>query len=249
MNKSLIAITGAGGFLGRTLAEEISKIHHVRLADIGPMPNFGERMTGDVGDTVFAARLLEGADGIVINHMLSRAPGAYDHPKAPLDVNATATAVLFEAAVQAGCRKVVLISSSAVVVGHKKKGLFWDRNLPFAPDDFYGLSKVIQEQIATFYHQKNGICVAMLRPSYVTDEDSMTDKYGRQKATANWQFIDRRDIASAALAALELPDLGLETFYVLGHADSPNHADVAYTIERLNWKPRHTFSSFPKDPI
>ena len=247
MNKGIVAITGAGGFLGRMLAEEIAKEHPVRLADVGPVPDLGEAMVGDAGDPVYAERLLAGTEAIVISHMLSRSPGAYDHPKAPLTVNSVATAVLFDAAVKAGCRTVVLISSNAVVAGHQKKGVFLDQNLPYAPTDLYCLSKVLQEQIAAFYHHNHGMRVAMLRPAYVTDEASMTDKYGRQKATVNWQFIDRRDIASAALAAIHLPDLGLESFYILGHADADKHADVAHARKRLGWEPKYTFSAFPND--
>lgn len=246
-HSGIVAITGAGGFLGRMLAEEIAKEHPVRLADVGPVAPLGEAFCGDVGDVAFCDRLLAGAEALVISHMLPRAPGAYDHPKAPLDVNATATAVLFEAAVKAGCRTVVLISSNAVVTGHQRKGVFLERDLPFAPEDLYSLSKVLQEQIASYYHHKHGIRVAMLRPAYVTDEATMTDKYGRQKGTVNWQFIDRRDIASAALAAIHLPDLGLESFYILGHPDAVKHADVAHSRKRLGWEPRYTFSAFPRD--
>jgi nucleoside-diphosphate-sugar epimerase len=248
MKKGLIAITGAGGFLGRTLAEEMARVHPVRLGDIGKVPDCGEACIGDLGDPGYASKLVEGAEALVISHMLSRSPGAYDHPKAPLDVNATATAVLFDAAVKAGCRTVVLISSIAVVQGPYKRKEFLTQDLPYSPGDLYGLSKAMQEQIASYYHHTAGVRVAMLRPAYVTDEATMTDKYGRQKGTVNWQFIDRRDIASAALAAIALPDLGLESFYILGHADADQHADVAHARKRLGWQPKHTFSAFPLDP-
>jgi len=247
MKKDLVAITGAGGFLGRTLAEEIAKEHPVRLGDIGKVPDCGEACIGDLGDTAYVEKLVAGAGALVISHMLPRAPGAYEHPKAPLEVNATATAVLFDAAVKAGCRTVVLISSIAVVQGPYKRKEFLTQDLPYSPGDLYGLSKVMQEQIASYYHHVAGMRVAMLRPAYVTDEATMTDKYGRQKGTVNWQFIDRRDIASAALAAIALPDLGLESFYILGHAGADKHADVAHARKRLGWQPKYTFSHFPVD--
>ncbi len=241
-----IVITGAGGFLGRSLVDVMSQVCPVRATDRCPLTDDG--MQGDVSDPAFADRLLAGAGGLLISHMLSRAPGAYDHPKAPLEVNSTATATLLEAAVRAGCRKVVLISSTSVVGTHLRNGTFLESALPFAPIDLYGLSKTMQEQIAAYYHHRHGIAVAILRPAYVTDEDSMTDKYGRQKESVNWQFIDRRDIGTAALAAFALPDLGLETFFISSHPNSAAHMDIASAKARLHWEPRHTFASFPTDP-
>ncbi len=240
-----IVITGAGGFLGRSLVEVMSGARPVRATDRCPLPGDGE--VGDVAEPEFANQLLAGAGGIVISHMLSRAPGVYDHPKAPLEVNSIATATLLEAAVRAGCRKAVLISSTSVVDVHVRKGTYLEASLPFAPTDIYGLSKTLQEQIGSYYHHRHGIAVAILRPAYVTDEDSMTDKYGRHKQTVNWQFIDRRDIATAAMAALDLPDLGLETFFISGHPDSATHMDIATAKARLKWEPRHAFTSFPTD--
>ena len=93
-----------------------------------------------------------------------------------------------------------------------------------------------------------GSAVAMLRPAYITDADTLVDKYGVKRPSVNWQFIDRRDIGAAVDCALCLPDLGCETFSVLGHPDSARHADMEQTQCRLGWKPVYDFFQYPDDP-
>jgi len=246
--KGPIVITGAGGFLGRSLAEVLGRKFLIRPTDLLPGESLDAEFCGNVSDPDFAMRLLDGAEALVLSHMYPRGPGAYDHPSRPFDVNVTAVANLLDAAVRQGCRRVVIISSIAVVYGHLPSGARLDHATVPAPVDLYGLTKSIQETLAEYYHRCHGLSIAMLRPAYVTDESTMTDKYGRVKATVNWQYIDRRDIAAATAAALLLPDLGLETFFITGHSDGHKRLDLSPAIQRLGWNPEHTFSAYPNDP-
>jgi UDP-glucose 4-epimerase len=243
-----VVITGAAGFLGSSLVEVLSRSFNVRPTDLLPGDGRNGMLCGDLADRDFVHGLLAGAEALVISHMLPRAPGVYDHPARPMDVNVTATATLLDAAVRQGCRRVVLISSVAVVASHVASGALLDLSLPAAPADIYGLTKMMQESLAHYYHRLHGLPVAILRPAYVTDEDTMRDKYGRQKATANWQFIDRRDIGAAAAAALLLPDLGMETFFLTGHGTGRERMDMTPAIKRLGWNPKHRFVDWPLDP-
>jgi nucleoside-diphosphate-sugar epimerase len=180
--------------------------------------------------------------------MLPRTADSYVHPARPFDVNVTATAGLFEAASRSGCRRVVLISSTEVVGADLRAGHFLRRDLPPSPCSLYGLTKSLQEQVAAFYHRTAGLEVAILRPAYVTDAATMTDKYGRQKPSVNWQFVDRSDIARAVLSALTLADLRFEVFYVLSHWRATERADLEHTRQRLGWQPSACFDHYPEDP-
>jgi len=245
--KMKVLLTGAAGFLGRGMIETIGAEHTLRLMDVVSLESSHESIVGDVCDLETVRRAVAGMDAIVAGHMAPRGPGVYDVPTLPFDINVKGVAHLYQAAAEAGIKRMVLISSTSVVLADQRAGNFLRRDLPPSTGDIYSLTKSLQETVADHYHRNFGIATAIMRPAYITDEDAMTDKYGRKAKTVNWQFIDRRDIGDAANAALRLPDLGCEVFYVLGHPDALEHADVAYTHQRLGWQPRHDFSKYPRD--
>ncbi|NLF29911.1 MAG: NAD(P)-dependent oxidoreductase [Planctomycetes bacterium] len=235
-------VTGAGGYLGRGLIVPFEGRHDLRLMDVVPFESPHEVLVGSVADLETCRKAVAGCDAMVIAHMASRQAGSYDTPVAPFDVNVKGTANLFFAAVEAGIRKVVLISSIGAVGYHQRKGTFLTIDLPpRSGGDQYSLTKICQEVIAREYHDNHGVAVAVLRPAYITDADSCKDKYGKEAHECNWQFIDRRDIGLAARLALELPDLGYEIFYTLGTPMAKERAEMAPIYERLGWKPQHPF--------
>ncbi|MBT6148103.1 MAG: hypothetical protein HOH74_21900, partial [Gemmatimonadetes bacterium] len=118
---------------------------------------------------------------------------------------------------------------------------------PLRGDGIYSHTKICQEVIAQQMHYEHGLGVAAIRPAYITDMDSCRDKYGRQAESCNWQFVDRRDIGEIARRALLLPDLGFEVFWALSTPMAVEHADMASTYKRLDWKPRYDFSNLPLD--
>ncbi|MDX2081886.1 MAG: NAD(P)-dependent oxidoreductase [Terrimicrobiaceae bacterium] len=243
----VVAVAGAGGFLGTVLSAELAGHFPVRLNDLGSPPAVGEPLPGDLCDAAVAEKLVEGASALVINHMLPRTPDAYSHPKRPIDVNVTGTAGLLDAAARHGCRRIILISSTEVVGGDLKAGQFLSRSRPPSPVSLYGLTKTMQEEAGRYFHRIHGLEVIALRPAYVTDEDTMRDKYGRHKPSVNWQFIDRRDIASAVVRAIQLEHVGFEIFHVLGHPDADQRTDVGETRRSLSWEPLHRFKGYPVD--
>jgi nucleoside-diphosphate-sugar epimerase len=246
-----VLITGAAGFLGRALAAVLAEENETRLFDIAaPSDASGsEWMTGDVSDPAAVATACAGMDAVVISHMATNRPEIYGDPRVPFDVNVKGTAFLFASAVAAGVKRVVLISSCAAVSADFRAGKYVSRDLPPTPVGLYSLTKAEQELIAHYYYRNHQMPVAVLRPASIMDEDTLLDKYGNKKPAANWHFVDPRDIAHVAAAALKVPDLGYEIFYMFGPAEAQAHADVAYTTTRLGWKPRHDFSRWPQAQV
>jgi len=217
--------------------------HSVRAMDItSPAnPEVHDFVQGSVNDASALSKALEGVNAIIIGHMASR--GSYFSVEAPFDINVKGTAQIFETALKRGIRRVVLISSTAVVHRQVKEGLPISRESSYSPTSIYALTKVLQENIARYYHEEHGFEVACLRPTHIICEDSFTDKYGHQYDKATWQFIDPRDIARAAIAAIHLPKLGFEVFHLMTGPEAETFADVAHTRSILGWEPLHRFDA------
>lgn len=246
---SSVLITGSAGFLGQALVAGLAAGGlRVRGFDVVAGPEgAGESFVGSVTDAVAVDRACVGCDALVISHMAPNRPEVYASAEQPFDINVKGAALLFEAALKHGVRKVVLISSISVVEGHRAGGKKLTGDLPAWPVSTYGLTKVLQEEIALYHHRKSGLPVAVLRPAYVTDADTLTDKYGRRLPSVNWQFVDRRDIAGAALAALRAPGPAFARYFVHGHPGAIEWMDVDRTMAELQWSPLHDFSEYPDD--
>jgi nucleoside-diphosphate-sugar epimerase len=242
-----VLVTGAAGFLGRHILDRLAKDLQVRAFDIHPAEGCADCVVGSVADAAVVSGAVKGMDAIVIGHMAPNRPEIYGSPEIPFDVNVKGTAHLFHSAVETGIRRVVLISSIGTVHDPKAQPVRYTRGSPLAPCSLYALTKTLQEEMALYFHRNHGLEIAVLRPAYIVREDTLVDKYGRQRPTVNWQFIDPRDIAEATAAALRAPGLGYEVFYMVAGPDADAHADMENARRILGWKPAHTFSQYPKD--
>lgn len=248
LSPNRIAITGAAGFLGRYLTVHLAESYPVKLLDIQPISADYETIVGSASHMEDAIRLCEGCSDLVIAHMAPNRPEIYATPQIPFEVNVTGTANLFHAASVHKLRRIVLVSSISVVHQHQMNKVYLTRDLPPAPGNLYSLTKTLQEQTAKYYHELTGIPVSVLRPAYICSEDNLCDKYGVQRPSVNWQFIDPRDIAEAVRLSLVCADLKYEVFYLAGHPDADAHVDMAHTRDFLGWKPQYTFEKYPRDP-
>jgi len=168
---------GAAGFLGQGITEELKNKAELRLLDIVPVEmKEAVCIRGSVESPEDCSRAMEGADALVIAHMLSRTEdrAVYDDPSTPFNVN--------------------------------KNQVFTRDMPPCASSDIYALTKVCQEHIADFYHMKYGIDIAVLRVGgiYKVDDNTkvVSGKYGNVLDRFFHPVVERRDIGTAVWAAL-----------------------------------------------
>ncbi|MGH2922345.1 MAG: NAD-dependent epimerase/dehydratase family protein [Gaiellaceae bacterium] len=144
---SVWAITGGSGFLGLHLSRRLLlEGHTVRSLDLEPaeLPAV-EGIVGDVRDPVAARLVCRGAEVLV--HAAAALP-IRGSRRAIWSVNVEGTATILAAAVEAGVRRVVFISSAVV--------------LP-RPIEVYGEAKAEAEQLCRDFAGR-GLEVTILRP-------------------------------------------------------------------------------------
>jgi nucleoside-diphosphate-sugar epimerase len=244
-----VLITGAAGYLGRGLRQPFEREGYtLRLMDIAPFESPHEKFIGDVAQLESVRKAVAGMDAMVIAHMAPRRPDAYVTPVVPFDVNVKGTANLFFAAAQSNVRKVVLISSTGVTVGHSAAASGLEHGHLVGPKskDMYGLTKVLQEVMAEQFSREYGIGVSVLRVGHIVDQDAMQNKYGRKITTFEFSLTDRRDIGEVARLCLERSDIKYEVFNVMSTDESRSIADVQHTCDFLGWKARYPFAALPK---
>jgi nucleoside-diphosphate-sugar epimerase len=158
------AISGGAGFLGLHLARRLlADGDEVRTLDLAPLDDAGlerdvEELRGDVRNPADAARLAEGADVLV--HAAAALP-IQNSREGIRSVNVEGTAVTLAAALEAGVRRAVLISSTAVYGVPKHHPLREDAPLVGVGD--YGESKIEAERVARRAGRR-GLEVVIVRP-------------------------------------------------------------------------------------
>ncbi|MFA7344841.1 MAG: NAD(P)-dependent oxidoreductase [Terrimicrobiaceae bacterium] len=243
-----VLVTGATGYLGRSLSEVLAEDFDLIRMDVAQASGPGEFLSASVTDGAALEAACQRVDAVVLAHMAPNRPKVYDWPDACMDTNVKGTALAFEAAARNRIRRVVLISSISVVGGHPARA-FPTAELPFAPVNLYTMTKMLQENIAGYYHRRHGMEIAILRPAYILREDSLVNKYGTKRNAITWHCIDPRDIGRAVRGALFARDLKLETFYLAAGPEAEEHIDLAALKERLEWMPRHRFEGIAVETV
>jgi nucleoside-diphosphate-sugar epimerase len=160
----LVAISGGAGFLGLHLGRRLlADGHAVRTLDLLPLeePDLErdvDEIRGDVRDEAAVARLVAGADVVV--HAAAALPIQVS-PEAIRSVNVHGTATLFAAAREAGVRRAVLISSTAVYGVPDHHPLYEDDALVGV--GAYGASKIAAEELAVAFADR-GLETVTVRP-------------------------------------------------------------------------------------
>lgn len=236
-----VLLTGAAGFVGRAALEQLSRKHQVTALDIRPVAGGERTIQGDVLDYKLVEAAVAGHDAVVNTIM---APNPSYGPEGPgFTINVSGLFNLLEAARVHQLKRFVHTSSGAVHQGYPA-GTFLANDLyPLKASGSYSLSKLLQEELTRNFHEQHGLPIAVIRPWSIIDAETMVTTDGSPVKGFSWGSIDRRDVASALVCALEAPDLTYECFYVMATPGGYKATDVARTEARLGWKPARTFDA------
>jgi nucleoside-diphosphate-sugar epimerase len=182
LGTNLALVTGAAGWLGSrlvgALVQGLPECHwlprpnpelQVRCLvppgeDAALIEELGDRIEivrGDITRTEDCAKLCEGARGAVLFHV-----AGIIHPRRRADfyrVNVDGTRNLLEAAIAAGVRRAVVMSSNSPCGTNPHPDHVFDEESPYRPYMHYGRSKMLMEQAVASYSQAEKIETVIVR--------------------------------------------------------------------------------------
>ena len=170
-----VAITGAGGSLGKALARRLVESGHrvkglVRKErDADQLRGLGaEPILGDVRETTALEELVE--DCHCVFHLAAWMGAPFDEELAR-SVNVGGTEVVVKAAGKAGAKRVVLASSVAVY-GPVQEGVITEESSTRSVGDLYGDTKIEGEKAARRESERAGVELTILRPTMIYGPES-----------------------------------------------------------------------------
>ena len=184
----LWAISGGAGFLGLHLARRLlADGHQVRTLDLAPLDDAElersvEELRGDVRSTRDVRRLVEGA-GVLV-HAAAALPIQASR-ESIRSVNVGGTATLLAAAAEAGVRRHVLVSSTAVYGVPKVHPIYEDA--PLVGVGWYGESKIEAEDVTRDFGRR-GLEFTIVRPKTFVGPERL----GVFEILFDWIRDDRR---------------------------------------------------------
>src|SRR5947207_9024277 len=164
-------VTGGAGFIASHIVDELLRRgERVRVLDnfsTGREENLGgalrdiELIRGDIRDAEAVRSAVVGAKVVIHHAALASVPLSIQDPILCNDVNVNGTLNLLVAARDAGVRRFILASSSAVYGDRAKPPLV--ESMPPAPISPYGLSKLTGEDYSRVFYQLYGLETVCLR--------------------------------------------------------------------------------------
>lgn len=172
----LVAVTGAGGFIGSHVAEALRDAGHavralVRYASHGGWgwlePLRGESdglqvVAGDVCDSGVVDALLDGVDAVIHLAALIGIPYSYRAPSSYVSVNVGGTLNVLEAARRRATGRVVVTSTSEVYGTARYAPI--DEDHPRQAQSPYSATKIAADALAEAWHRTYDLPVVVLRP-------------------------------------------------------------------------------------
>ncbi len=173
-----VLVTGAGGFIGSHLTEElIRQGHNVRalvryngrddrgsLADLPPdIQSSIEVDRGDLKDPGAVRKAVEGREWVLHLGALIAIPYSYHNPYDVVQTNVLGTAHILDACRASNALERLILTSTSEVYGTAQRVPI-DENHPLQGQSPYAATKIAADTLGESYHRSFGLPLAILRP-------------------------------------------------------------------------------------
>jgi nucleoside-diphosphate-sugar epimerase len=227
-----ILITGAAGCIGRDIAQRLSGRYNLVLSDIKRPNNLLGCLYFEIDITDLDAMRSACRDIDTVLH-LAADPSIEATWESLLTNNIIGAYNVFQAAHEAGCRRVVFASSAFAVLGYPPE-IEVHTGMPVRPSNLYGASKAWGEAVGRFYADQKELSCICLRIGFVKRHDNagiLPD------APMLDMFVTYRDLAKLIVASIEAPD-GLRFGIFHGLSDNRHkRLDISNARSELGYEP------------
>jgi GDP-D-mannose 3',5'-epimerase len=195
VENELVVVTGAGGFIGGHLTDElVRRGARVRAADSKPIPMWcqqiprTQRFQVDLRDKAACARLLDGADAVFNLAADMGGMGFIENNKALCMLSVLINTHLLLSARDAGVERFFFSSSACVYAAGKQDRpdidpLREEDAYPAMPEDGYGWEKLFSERMCRHFSEDFGLVTRVARYHNIYGPYG-TYEGGREKAPA-----------------------------------------------------------------
>lgn len=215
-NEGTVLVTGGAGYFGtvlvRRLVDRAARCRVFDLGDAEDRPPGVEFQRGDIRDLDAVRRACQGA--VSVHHNVAQVALAKDrHPLESVNIHGTRN--LLQAALEAGVKKIIYTSSSAVF-GAPKSNPVSERTPP-APAEAYGRAKHEGEKLCHEFARR-GLDITIIRPATILGHGRLgifqiLFEWIREGANVPvlgsgdnvYQFVHAHDLAQACILASERP--------------------------------------------
>ena len=219
-----LVVTGGSGKLARYLVPSLVADHEVMLYDRQrPAQDELPWTQGEITDKTKLREVFQGSDAVI---HLAALRSCYNHlPVELMDTNALGTFCVLEAARSQQVMRLVFSSSDAALgIAQRKTDLPpeylpIDEKHPLKPQDPYGVSKMLGEEMCRCYAEGYGMNIIALRfsnilcpgdePKYLNDAQ---DPSVRHKSL--WAWVHVEDAVCAIMRALMSDIQGFKVFHI-----------------------------------
>jgi len=238
-----VGITGAAGVIGCALQHGLSPRYRLTLFDVKRFssPVGAECRTVDFADRSRLAGIFDGLDAVI---HLAGDPRPHAPRNSTLRNNFVATSHVFEAARQAGVKKVVFASSNFYHEGAVARALATDTRHAITleqnptPNCLYGESKVFGEQVGR-HLSHFGVRFVALRIGWTVAEDDPVLYDGDYMRAV---FCSKRDLVQAFTRGVEIDEEFLVAFAVSDN--SLGVFDLTETRKTLGFLPQDNAENY-----
>lgn len=239
-----VLITGLSGLIGGAVARRLADRYELTALNRRPVPGI-RTVQASIDDAAAIQPAFEGQEVVVHLAAVANIDATWDEV---LAINITGTYNVFEAARQAGVKRVIFASSGATILGYHQQSPYkellegnyaavprpWPmithESLPHAAS-LYGVSKVFGEQLARHFADTTPMSMICLRFGVVNETDRPTDI----RHYPVW--CSQRDAAQMVEMAINAPlDLKYDLFFVTSQNEW-GYRDLSHAREVLGYEP------------